>query len=75
MTIEKLLNSSSDELGKLDKKELYAYFDQFLKVTRPDLAEKPNKVNGKKKSMADEHMSKKEIAKQMALKMGIDIDW
>lgn len=52
MTLEKLLNCSAAELEKMSDAELAKHCEPFLKITRPELAPKPDKqtarrVNGK----------------------------
>lgn len=40
MTLEELLESSADELDKLDDKQLLEYFKPYFAVTRPEMARK-----------------------------------
>lgn len=46
MTLEQLLESSADELDKLDDKQLLEYFKPYFAVTRPEMARKVNESNG-----------------------------
>lgn len=44
MTIEQLLEiDDPDYLDKMTNAELLSHFERYLKVTRPDLAEKPTR--------------------------------
>lgn len=43
MTLEQLLECSADELEKMSYEELAKHFEPYLKITRPELAKKPEK--------------------------------
>jgi len=69
MTIEELVGKSDKELCALTVEELNKYFEPYLKVTRPELAEKPEKskafrVDQFKKSSATKKMQAMEILKK-----------
>lgn len=46
MTLEELLESSADELDKLDDKQLLEYFKPYFAVTRPEMARKVSESSG-----------------------------
>lgn len=75
MTLEQLLDCSADVLEKMTDTELLAHFEPFLKVTRPELAEKPRaKVENKQSVM--QFMSPEKKAKLAALAAeGVDVSF
>jgi len=77
MTINELLKCSAAELKLLTDEELKKHFEPMLKVTRPELAEKP-KNTGKRVTIASAENALKNAKKAMAMKMaeelGIDLD-
>lgn len=77
MTIDKLLGYTSAELEALDKSgKLEEILQPYLKVTRPELAEKPSSTGGRIRSMtesvSDQKRSKLERAAQIAQQFGFD---
>lgn len=70
MTIEKLLGMSADQLDKLTKPELEAYFAPFLQIVRPAKVE----GNGKKDKLLsalddfDRDLERKLRARGMSMK-------
>ena len=76
MTIEELLDCHPDDIKKMTDTELLKHFEPYLKVTRPELAEKPA---GGTKRVSNERMSspkndKFNKAMAMAAQLGIDLD-
>jgi hypothetical protein len=74
MTLESLLNSSADELEKLTTAELTAFFESAFKITRPELATKPE-ANKPRKIVDGTKQHKFDLAAQMAKQLGIELDF
>lgn len=72
MTLEQLLNSSADELEKLTDKQLEDFFAPYFKVTRPELAEKPEQ-NKPRTYTPNPMEEKRKKAIEMAKKLGIEL--
>ena len=62
-----------EKLKALSDKELLEYFTPYLKVTRPELAEKPKTFGGVTRVTKPVNQ-KMLIAKQRALELGINLD-
>lgn len=73
MTLETLLNCSADELEKLTEEELLKHFEPYLKITRPELAEKPEKSGKRSGGGVPAVMSKKQQANAILAAMGINV--
>lgn len=79
MTIEELLGNPVEKIEKMSDDELLKYFEPYLKVTRPELAEKP--VVGKHvRKMSEDpsstarRKSKFDMLNSMAKDLGIELD-
>lgn len=75
MTLEEILGLPADELEKITDKQWLEFIEPYLKVTRPELAEKP-KQNKSRPASARESLSeqKKKRAQGLLASLGIDLD-
>ena len=80
MTWQSLFKLTAAELEAMSDKELFAYFEPCLKITRPELAEKPLKkpknATGEPSKVQGElsfSQRKKAAAEKMRSKFGIDL--
>jgi hypothetical protein len=73
VTIEKLLQCSATELEALTDEELKKHFEPYLKITRPELAEKPIKSNTMKQIGLTQHNNKKDIALNILKQLGVNV--
>ncbi len=75
MQLEQLLDCSADKLEAMSDAELLAHFEPFLKVTRPELAEKPRAKQEREQSVMN-FMSPEKKARLAALAAeGIDVSF
>lgn len=82
MTFEQLLEMSGDELDKMNKEELYKFFDTLLPKTRPELAIKSpeNSKQIRRPSSRQERIEQYEMdlkmqkAKEIMKQFGIKTD-
>lgn len=77
MIIENLLECSADKLIAMSTEELHKYLDPYLHVTRPELAEKPEKsIRNRTKEMFKQNevkLSKKKQAEAILAQYGIAV--
>lgn len=65
MTLEKLLDFNLDKLEAMTNDELLAFWQPMLKVTRPELAEKPTNFTPKQKMKQQEFDQKNILIKEL----------
>lgn len=78
MTINELLKCSAAELKTLTDEQLKKHFEPMLKVTRPELAEKPKNTSRRESIASAENAlknAKKTTAMKMAEELGIDLNF
>lgn len=77
LTTDKLLEMSAEDLKKLtDEQFMELYANRYLKITRPELAEKPHDKNTVK-VLGDSRSSRQrkfDLAEKLAEQLGIDLD-
>ena len=78
MTIEELLDCDANTLEKMTDAELLKHFEPYLKVTRPELAVKPETksharpINNFVSKEKQEKLEKaRAVAKQFGLELGL----
>lgn len=73
MTLERLLEFDIDKLEKMSNDELLEYFKPMLKVTRPELAEKP--INSKAHKTQTMQTQKQMLMAELAKRGFSHIKW
>lgn len=77
LTTDKILNMSSEDLKKItDEEFMKLYAEKYLKITRPEQAEKPAHKNtirvlGDAQSLRQKKFS---MAEEIAKQLGVDLD-
>lgn len=78
MTIQQLLDCSAEKLKKMNDAELLKYFEPYLKITRPELAEKPEGSNKKRVTSSmpsGMKQAKFNMVQMMAKNLGVELDF
>ena len=70
MTIEKLLEMSAEQLRNMTATERAAYFEPYLKITRPEFADKPEPKIEKKSASQKQ---KTDIVNDLLKMHGLDL--
>ena len=77
MTLEALLDCSTEKLQAMSDEELTSYLSKYFTVTRPKLAKESSQQNNKQNPLKilenAEHQKKLARAKELAKALGVDL--
>lgn len=78
LTTEHILDMSAEELKSLtDEQFMKSYAEKYLKITRPELADKPN-TSKTTRTLGDTRSARQakfDLVSSLAKSMGIDLDF